>query len=183
MTVEIGAMPDETTPVEVDEAEATPAATADTNAETEIRDPEALLRTLATLREERKAAEKELRELRAAVKATEDAQLSETERLARQLEEVAAERDRLVLDAQTAQATVALTTAAQQAGAIRPDAVAQLAMGQWNSDTNADELIGNVRSQFPELFRSSPGPADAGVGRGSPTPASMSDLIRRAAGR
>jgi len=181
--LEDGAMPDDITPAEADTAEANPAATADNTTDTEIRDPEGLLRTLTTLREERKTAEKELRDLRAQVKEIEDAKLSEAERLARQLEEVSAERDRLVRDAQTAQAAVALTTAAQQAGAIRPDAVAQLAIGQWNEDAKPDELIGNVRSQFPELFRSSPGPADAGVGKGSPTPTSMSDLIRRAAGR
>jgi alanyl-tRNA synthetase len=176
-------MPDDTpeaeTPVEAtpDDTGATP------ETDTEIRDPEGLLRTLATLRDERKAAEKELKELRAQVKASEDAQLTETERLARQLDEVTAERDRLVHEAQTAQAQTALTTAAQQAGAIRPDAVAQLAIGQWTEGSSADDLIGTVRQQFPELFRSSPGPADAGQGKGSPAPTTMTDLIRRAAGR
>jgi vacuolar-type H+-ATPase subunit I/STV1 len=177
-------MPDETTQPEPEaNAEDTtePVATTETN--TEIRDPEALLRTLATLRDERKAAEKELKELRAQVKQTEDAQLSETERLARQLEEVAAERDRLMLDAQTTQATSSLTAAATAAGAIRPDAVAQLAIGEWNDDTDAAALIGTVRERFPELFRSSPGPADAGQGKGSTPPNSMTDLIRRAAGK
>lgn len=177
-------MPDDT-PAEVTETDATPQddAGATPAADTDIRDPEGLLRTLATLRDERKAAEKELRALRAQVKATEDAQLTETERLARQLDEVTAERDRLALEAQTAQATSALTAAAQAAGAIRPDAVAQLAIGDWQEGADANDLIGTVRSQFPELFRNSPGPADAGQGKGSPAPTSMTDLIRRAAGR
>lgn len=159
-----------------------PATEATPESTPEIKDPEALLKTLEVLRTEKKEFERELKALRAQVKETEDAQLSDFERLQQELNAVAEERDRLAREAWTARATSALTAAATKAGAIRPDAVARLAdiNAVAENGSNADDLIAELRESFPELFKSSPGPADAGSGTGSTPNRSINDLIRQA---
>lgn len=161
-------------------ADATPA-----NTETEIKDPKALLATLDAIRKEKREAEKELKVLRSKVKEHEDAQLTEAQQLQQQLEEITADRDRLMRAARTTTATTALTAAALKANAIRPDAVAKLVSSDAIDEegSNADALIADIRNQFPELFKASPGPADAGSGKASAPNRDINTLIRQALGQ
>jgi hypothetical protein len=168
----------------IEETVDTPADATPATPEPEIKDPKALLATLDAIRKEKREAEKELKVLRSKVKDHEDAQLTEAQRLQQQLEEITADRDRLMLEARTALATTALTAAATKAQAIRSDAVVKLADAAALAEdgSNADELIADIRKTYPELFKASPGPADAGSGKGNAPTRDINALIRQALG-
>jgi hypothetical protein len=166
---------------------------ADENADPqgEAFDPQRAMTTIKTLRAETKTSARALREATAKLQAFEDAQLSESERLQKQLADLTAERDGLVRDAQTAVAGNAITAAASAAGAIRPDAIAKLidiskAEIDGGAVANADDLVSEIQTAFPELFHQPaqrPGNADAGAGKGKPTGASFNDTLRRQLGQ
>lgn len=147
-------------------------------------DPERAMATIKKLRSENRQLAREHRDALAKLTAIEDAQLSETERLQRQLADVAAERDRLATEARRSVVTAAIADAAAKAGAIRPDAIARLidldtveiADGR---PTNAADLVKHLQSEYPELFKTRPGTADAGAGRTSLSAMSWADTLRR----
>jgi ApbE superfamily uncharacterized protein (UPF0280 family) len=157
----------------------------DQNTETTVEefDPERAMHTIKTLRAETKAAQKALKEATTLIQQHEDAKLSEQEKLTRELETLRAERDAIARDAHAAKASTAITSAAATAGALRPDAIAKLVDVATFDGDNAGDLVKQVREQFPELFASRPGNADAGAGKTAPQTTDFNSLLRQAAGR
>jgi hypothetical protein len=147
-------------------------------------EPERAMATIKKLRGELKNLTKEHRDAIAKLTQIEDAQLSETERLQKQLADVAAERDRLAGEARRSVVTVAIADAAAKAGAIRPDAIARL-IDLENVEiadgkaVNAADLVKAVAADYPELFRSRPGTADAAAGKAAAPAGVWQDTLRR----
>lgn len=140
-------------------------------------------------RSARKAAEKELKDLRTRLTALEDKDKSDVDR-------ITGERDRLKADLDAREArlrdmavTTALTTAATKAGARYPELIVQRVAGDANVDDdlnvkNADALMTAAKKDYPDLFRVVDGTADGGKGR-QETSNGMTDmnrLVRRQAG-
>jgi hypothetical protein len=137
----------------------------------------------------RKAAEKELKDLRTRLTALEDRDKSDVDR-------ITGERDRLKADLDAREArlrdmavTSALTTAATKAGARYPELIVQRVAGDANVDDdlnvkNADALMTAAKKDYPDLFRVVDGPSDGNQGRqDSNNPMTdMNRLVRRQAG-
>jgi hypothetical protein len=148
-------------------------------------EPERAMATIKKLRTELKTLTKEHRDAVAKLTSIEDAQLTEAEKLQRQLAEVAAERDRLAETARRSDARAAVIEAATKAGAVRPDAVAKLVnLGDIDPSAKgaADTAVRALQTEFPELFRTRPGTADAGAGKGTKPAANFNDTLRRQLG-
>ncbi len=140
---------------------------------------------VANLRKESGDMRKALREAQAKLKEIEDANLSETEKLRKEVEalrqESAAHRQ--------ARREAEVLTAAAKAGAKRPEVVAKLVPADAEDLTATLETL---RKEYPEFFGATHGSADggagtpaatgnAGGGTGTPKPpAKMSDQIRAA---
>ena len=147
-------------------------------------DPERAMATIKKLRGELKNLTKEHKEAVSKLTQIEDAQLSEAERLQKQLAEVAAERDRLAGEARRSVVNVAIADAAAKAGAIRPDAIAKLidldAVQLDNGKaTNAADLVKAIAADYPELFKTRPGTADAAAGKTTAPASGWQDTLRR----
>lgn len=111
---------------------------------------------------------KENAQHRTKLKEFEDAQLSEKEKLEKQLAELQKERDELARERQAARVAEAVTEAARKAGAKYPEAIHRLVTVELDSHgqpTNLDAQVKAVRERYPELFGAS-GSADGGAGRG-----------------
>lgn len=141
------------------------------------------------LRTEAQSLRKQIRDLEAKNQAHEQSKLSAEERLQariKELEKTEAEaRERL----RDLTIRGSLTDAGAKVGAIRPAVLYRLVdtddlvFADDGSLKNADLLVGNLKRQYPELFRSPAGSADAGSGGAPATPgASMDAYIRKAAG-
>lgn len=147
-------------------------------------DPERAMATIKKLRGELKSITKEYKEATAKLTQIEDAQLSEAERLQKQLAEVAAERDRLAGEARRSIVTAAIADAAAKAGAIRPDAIAKLidpATVEIDNGkaTNVADLVKGIAADYPELFKTRPGTADAAAGKAAAPTSGWQDTLRR----
>ncbi len=140
-------------------------------------------------RSARKAAEKELKDLRTRLTALEDKDKSDVDR-------ITGERDRLKADLDAREArlrdlavTTALTTAATKAGARYPELIVQRISADATLDDdlnvkNTDALITAAKKDYPDLFRVVDGGADGGKGRESNAngTGNMNDFVRRQAG-
>lgn len=153
-----------------------------TEAHAEEFEPERAMALIQKLRTEAKTTARELKAAQDAIKQHEDAKLTEQEKVQRELETLRAERDAMVQEAHAAKASSAIQSAATTAGAIRPDAIAKLInLAAFDGD-NANELVTEVKAQFPELFAARTGTADAGAGKGAPAKADFSSILRQATG-
>jgi hypothetical protein len=153
-----------------------------TEAIAEEFEPERAMHTIKTLRAEAKATAKALKEAQALLQQHEEAKLSEQEKIQRELDALRAERDAMAREAHVSKATTSIASAATTAGAIRPDAIAKLIdLGAFDGD-NAGELVAQVKAEYPELFASRTGTADAGAGKGAPAKTDFSSILRQATG-
>ena len=165
-----------------DVIETTTEPTENTEAPAEEFDPERAMHTIKTLRAEAKATAKALKEAQALIQQNEDAKLTEQEKVQRELEYLRAERDAMMREAHAAKASTAIAAAATTAGAIRPDAIARLIdIAAFDGD-NAGDLVAQVKQEYPELFAARTGTADAGAGKGTPSKADFSSILRQATG-
>ncbi len=149
-----GAMPD------ADSPDATPEPTFD------IEGAKALIKNLRPHEREAKRLAKELKDAQQALKAREDADLSEVEKLKRDLTTVADERTHYQSQLRELRAKDAVVSAA--ALAIKPDAIWRMLRTDVEFDddgqpANIKALVDGVKRDFPELFRSANGNADGGV--------------------
>ena len=140
----------------------TGAATAAEEASTKTVLGEAGESALAKERQAAREAAKQVKALTAKLKEFEDAKLSETERLSKQLEELKAERDKFAREARTG----GLAASAAKHGASNGNAVAKLVAHDPDyADLDNEAAVAKARKEYPELFRPT-GTADAGSGRG-----------------
>jgi hypothetical protein len=124
--------------------------------------------------EEKRKFEKELK----------DAQLSESERATKRVQEL--EREIRLRDARQE-----IAEAARKAGATNGEAVFILARGEnvlefddkTGKVTNLRDVIEYARDKVPELFPKRPGSGNGGEGQAGSFSQNMNDLIRRSAGR
>ena len=105
-------------------------------------------------------------------------QMSDMEKLAKERDELKAERDALNAQVRTAQ----VVSIAAKSGAVYPDAVARLVPADAE---DVEAALKQIRKDYPAMFRTQNGSADAGAGtqNGRPPLSGMNDLIRQAAGR
>jgi hypothetical protein len=143
---------------------------------------------LDTERKQRKAFERQYRDLATKQQQADEATKSEAQKLAEQLNKLASERDRALADLAARDVREAVMGAAEKQGARRPMAVYRLIqddleLGEDGAPTNVAKLIDGLKKSDPDLFRTN-GTAD-GAARGvAPSAgADMNALIRRAAGR
>ena len=128
-------------------------------------------------------AERTRKELKKLIeKEFKDAQLPETERTAKRVQELENEiRQR--------DAKEAVQDAARKAGAANPQAVYRLIRGdlEWDQKSgelsNLRDLMDGARQDAPELFPKRPGSGNGGEGSAGTFSRNMNDLIRRSAGR
>jgi hypothetical protein len=181
-------MPDEQQSGETQD-ETTPPAQSDDG---DAQDVSGLKAALDKERKERRDHERRAKELETWKRNREQADLSETERRDARIKELegkeqAWEREKRDLRLQTA-----ITAAGTKAGAVYPEQLHRLVDDgaiEWTESgqpRNLVSIINTMKTEYPALFRShgGAGNADAGAGSGAPpADASMSALIRRAAGR
>jgi hypothetical protein len=118
-------------------------------------------------------AEKRLQEI-------ENGQLSEMQKLQKQLEAVTTERDGLLRDARQGR----ISTAASKLNAKYPDAVARLVPDDADTQEAIDAALKTIRKDYPDLFRPVVPSVDGGAGaNGTPQSQDMNAMIRQAAGR
>lgn len=130
--------------------------------------------TIAKLRDEVKAGKgtaKELAEARARLKELEDAKLSDSEKQANRIRELEAENARLQGVTKATTIERAVRSEATKAGAIEPDAIADLLRGsneaEFDKDgnvTNAKALVDAAKARYPRMFGARVGSADGGAG-------------------
>lgn len=108
-------------------------------------------------------------------------QMSETQRVQAQLDQLSKENVELKSRAQTARAEAA----ASRAGALYPDLVAaKLSAEAFSDDKKLDAALAEVKKAYPALFGARAGSADGGAGAGNkPSGGGMNQWIRRSAGR
>lgn len=141
------------------------------------------------LRSESAANRRRAADLEARLKQIEDSQLSESERLQKQLQELQAEKANWQRERRDLSVRQALQAAFAAEGARKPDALVRLFADQVDADDNGQiknqaALLKQARADYPELFVARNGSADAAAGaRSGGSGLSMNDLIRRAAGR
>lgn len=146
--------------------------------------PEQAWNTIQNLRKFEKEV-KTLRPIATEYKKLKDAELSETDRLKKQLEDYDTELNDLRTKDRERRAQDAVVTAA--AGAINPKAIWRMVRADISYDTdgkptNLDDLIAVTRADYPELFRSPNGSADGGAGAGgTPAGQDINSLIRQMA--
>lgn len=161
-----------------------------------IKDPSGALDTIKKLRDYEKGDKlpatvaKELEDLRAQVKAAEDAKLSDTDRLSKRVTELEEELSKSRDAAATAALDTEIVSAARKAGAIDPDAMpslidkAGIEKDAKGAPTNIDKLLADLRKSKPMWF-GKPGTFDGGArGNGDGDgKTDMNALIRQKAGR
>ncbi len=108
------------------------------------------------------------------------AQMTETQKLRAQLDQISKENNDLKSRVQTATAERAAT----KAGALYPDLVAaKIPSDALSDDKKLDAAIADIKKAYPALFgKAGGGSADGGAG-GKTVGNSMNDFIRKAAGR
>lgn len=144
----------------------------------------------AAAKQEAAAARAELKKLKDEQAKKHDEELSETQRLAKQVAELEAAKEQGDAAARARVAKSALKAAAAAAGAHYPGdvpALVDLAAVKFDGDgdvTNADALVGELKKTRPVLFTErKPGSADGGSRGSGAAPTSMDDRIRAATGR
>lgn len=110
----------------------------------------------------------------------EKSQLSEKERLERELSETKARESALASQVRLHQAQ----SAAAKAGALYPDLVAaKIPPEAIGNEKQLDAAIADLKKQYPALFGRGGGSADGGAGGNTPAGGGMNQFIRLAAGR
>jgi hypothetical protein len=156
-------------------------------------------RTIKAIRAEKKQLESELTKIRKSLKEREDAELSASERLQRELESAREELGRTQQQIQerdqrdrTRNFRDAITAAAEKAGALRPSVLHKLVdpddleLGDDGAPLHPGRVVDNLRRNEPWLFKGNAGKGDADAGAGKDSAAgegSVDTWIRRAAGR
>jgi len=156
-----------------------------------VEDPSTVLDLVGKLRDFEKGAklpktvERELKELRDKLAKADSEKLSETERLAKEIERLTASDQK----AQTRVGRAALKAAAAAAHAVYPEDIAKLIdvedleFDDDGEPTNAQALVDALKKSRPALFGSKAGSHDGGArGTGTPKTADMNELLRAAAG-
>jgi len=123
----------------------------------------------------------EAQSLRARLREMENTQLTETEKLKRDLAETQQERDSLKTERQALRAQ----GAARDAGAIYPDLVATKIPDEALGNARAlKAAIDDLREAYPDMFRAPHGSGDGAAGRRSaPVQGDMNKELLRAFGR
>lgn len=161
------------------DAEATPQAGTESQHQPETTRADAPTNDGGLSREEARKLRNEASSLRKRLKDLEDAQLSESEKLKRDFEATAAERDELRQTLRSMRAEAA----ARDAGAVYPDLVAGRIDPEAIDDPKAlSRAMTDLKAQYPSLFRSQNGSVDAGARGDVVATRDMNQLIRRAAG-
>lgn len=170
-------MPEETTANDT-QAESAATSQEDTtstagNAETtEGQEPESKQYSAAYVEELRKeAAQNRIKAKKAedALKQRQDADLSETERMQKRLAELEEAEKGWATEKQTILLTQAVTSEATKAGAKYPDLIIRsldrnsVEFDNDGNPTNLGKVIGALRTDYPDLFRSTTGSADGGA--------------------
>jgi hypothetical protein len=148
----------------------------------------AVRRALDEERKQRKAFERQVKELSSKQQQVDDAAKSETQKLAEQLTKLSAERDKALADLAARDVREAVVAAADRSGARRPLAVYRLISDDLDLDeaghpTNVAKLIDSLKKSDPDLFRSAGSADGAARGVAPSAGADMNALLRRAAGR
>lgn len=151
-------------------------------------DVAAIKRALDEERKQRKAFERQVKELSSKQQQIDDAAKSETQKLAEQLTKLSAERDRALADLAARDVREAVVAAAERSGARRPLAVYRLIADEMDLDdagkpTNVAKLIDSLKKSDPDLFRSNGSADGAARGVAPSAGADMNAMLRRAAGR
>lgn len=166
---------------QADATDETTEVTEEETADTE-KDPTVLKATLDKVRKEKRAAMRELKDLKARLQELETKDLSEKERLERERDDLRSKLEALEAKETERTARAALTAAARKAGASGPERVAKLidlAGLDIDDDRAVKAAVDQVKSEFPELFPA-PGPADSGAGKGGSTPSDPNAAFRAA---
>jgi len=145
-------------------------------------------RALDEERKQRKAFERQYKDLATRQQQADDAAKSETQKLAEQLTKLSAERDRALADLAARDVRESVVTAAERAGARRPMAVYRLIADELDladdgTPSNVAKLIDTLKKSDPDLFRSNGSADGAARGVAPSAGADMNALLRRAAGR
>lgn len=156
--------------------------------EEEPFDKSRAMATIAKLRDELKAGKgtaKELAEARTKLKELEDAKLSDSEKQANRIKELEAENARLQGTARATAVERAVRSEASKAGAIEPDAIADLLRGsneaEFDKDgnvTNAKALVDAAKARYPRMFGARVGSVDAGAGGRTNGSTTSADWVR-----
>lgn len=148
----------------------------------------AMRRALEEERKQRRAFERQYKDLATRQQQADDAAKSEAQKLAEQLTKLSAERDRALADLAARDVREAVVSAAERAGARRPLAVYRLIADEMDLDeagkpTNVAKLIDSLKKSEPDLFRTNGSADGAARGVAPSAGADMNALLRRAAGR
>lgn len=147
-------------------------------------DKDRALNTIRAQRESEKQLKTQNTELAKKLKAFEDREKSDTQRLQEELEEVRKQNQTFQEERRKEITRAAFEDAAQKAGAIRPSAVYRLADNIEVDDDgrpiNALDIVKSLKKEYPELFSGTNGSADGGSGKGSTNTASanMNEVLR-----
>ena len=157
-----------------------------TSAETaETGLPENIKEILAKERKATREAKAQVGEYQAKVKAFEDAQLSESERVSKERDELRVELEGIRREAKTSQAREKLITAATTLGTKNPARVLRLvdaAALESGSEIDAVSVLNAIKTEFPELFQAGKpaGSADgAATGATTSSAREFSELVRQ----
>ena len=181
--------PGTTTPPSTSSAQTQPAPQPPTDSDAENGeefDKDKALQTIRAQRANERKLAKELETARAELKKRQDAEKTETERLAERVKELEAtlhERDRALTQ-------TALEGALRDAGAKHPDLLvarvdaATLERDERGRFSNLDKHVDTLRRTYPDLFFSRTGSADGGGGtqQGATGTTDMNRFIARATG-
>ena len=149
-----------------------------------------LRRALDEERKQRRAFERQVKELQTAREQVEAAKRGDVERLTADLAKITAERDQLSQAASARLVRDAVTDYAEKAGARRAATVARLVIddvtlgedGLPTSDS-VTRALADLKKSDPDLFRAAGSVDGAARGAGVGAANDMNALLRRAAGR
>lgn len=147
-------------------------------------EPERAKNTIQSLRQAERQLKREKAEAERKLKALEDREKTELEKLREENERLASERSEWERERRETRARATFMTAAQRANVSRPDALFRLGASALEYDDegnpkNVEDVIKDLRKEYPEFFTT--GSADAATGRGGSSDGStMTDRIRQA---
>lgn len=135
-------------------------------------DVEGLKSALTKERENRKTAQKDVRELRKRIADLEKGGKPENQGDADKLADAEKRAEEAEGRLREANARTAITTAASDAYAIEATAIYPLVAGELDFDddgepTNIDDVIADAKERYPKLFRKAAGRGDGGKGNGA----------------
>lgn len=142
---------------------------------------------IASLNKESAKYRKERDDALAKLKEHQDSQMTETERMKAELDEVKTTNAKLTSDYTTLRIAQQFTEAARSAGARYPDVLhkfatpSELTLNDKGEIENLNGTLTRLKQAYPELFGPG-GTADGRAGNGQPAAGGMNSMIRQAAG-